>query len=175
MRKINRIMTVLVALMMFSGCASISNTWTKLHQKRFKVDLSPLDYVQFSRRIGVQGGQPLEVHLELDGSGALECRIGRSIRVQNDFWQTPEGGDWRDLRCDRVVLTKEQTRDVYQRLVDAGVFDDIKPKKDIAKKDALVILAKMGFEKKAIVTDDPVFNKIFKELLHNFQGMLPQS
>jgi len=163
-----------VAVLLLGGCASMSRKWEEMHRVRFKVDLSALDYVQFNRRLVKKGQKPVDVNIELDGSGLLQCRVGRSVRVQNDFWQSPEGGSWQDLRSDRVALSREETSSIYQRLVDAGVFDKVRDKKAQGGRKSLVILAKMGFNKQILATDDAAFIKIFDELFARFPGLRPQ-
>lgn len=154
-----------MAGLILCGCATLD----KYNRKRFKVEYSPLDYVQFSRTITDSDGKPLSVHLQLDGSGYLECRVGRSSRVGNDFWEDPtgKGGSWHDMRSDRIVISREEMLSVYQKLVDAGVFDKVKRDKN-KKTHKLAVLAKMGFEKNLLMTDDPVFLRIFDELLARF-------
>jgi len=147
------------------GCTSFKT----LNQKRFTVDLSSLDWVQFSRTINGKGDvAPVTVRLQLAGSGYLEYKSGRSTKVTTDFWQDTSASNWHDIHTDYIVLSKEETLKYYQRLVDAGVYDRIKQTKNETEGANLAILARIEFEKKLILTGDPVFIKIFDELLAKF-------
>jgi hypothetical protein len=159
------ITTSCLALTLLCGCATLD----KLNQKRFTVEHSSLDWVQFSRTVnGKDDKNPVTVRLQLDGSGYLELRTGRSTRVKDDFWQQSATDNWQDIRTDRVVLSQDETVKIYQRLVDAGVYDRTKQRKEERAKATLAILARIDFEKKLVVTNDPVFIKIFDDLLAKF-------
>ena len=154
-----------LALSLFCGCVSFET----LNQKRFTVDSSPLDWVQFSRTIHGKGNvAPTTIRLQLDGSGYLEYRSGRSPRVKTDFWQKTDANNWQDIQTDHIVLSREETVKFYQRLVDAGIYDRVKLTKEEKAAASLAILARIGFEKKLTLTNDPVFIKIFDDLLANF-------
>jgi len=157
--------TLFITLVTLCGCATLD----KLSTKRFTVEHSSLDWVQFSRTIkGNDEKNPVTVRLQLDGSGYLEFRSGRSSRVKDDFWQQSPTDNWQDIRTDRVVLSQDETVKIYQRLVDAGVYDRIKQTKEEKAEATLAILARIDFEKKLVVTNDPVFIKIFEDLLAKF-------
>jgi len=154
---------MLLASALLAGCASLT-------QDRFTVEPSSLDYVQFrSTRPSPGGGAPSVIKLELAGSGYLEYLSGTSERVRDGFWQESGEPNWQDLRKDHLVLTQEETVAIYQRLVDAGVFDNVR-KRDADAADArLAILASIRFRKKLVLTDDPVYLAIFDELLSRFE------
>ncbi len=154
-----------IALTFFCGCASFES----LSQKRFTVESSSLDWVQFSRTIqGDDKVEPKTIRLQLDGSGYLEYKSGKSSRVKNDFWQESEADNWQDLQTDHIVLSQEETVKYYQRLVDAGIYDRVKQTKEEKAVASLAILARIDFEKKLTLTSDPVLIKIFDELLAKF-------
>jgi len=157
-------LTILTGLTLLCGCATLD----KLNQKRFTVESSSLDWVQFSRTVKVKKGNPVTIRLQLDGSGYLEYREGRSGRVRDDFWQQSDDADWRDIKTDRVVLSRKDTVKIYQRLVDAGIYDRKKQTEEEKAAATLAILARIDFEKKLVLTSDPVFIKIFDDLLANF-------
>jgi len=148
----------------------LTGSCTAIHQVRFTVKASPLDYVQLRRTEPSGGGDlPVVTRLELAGSGYLELLSGRSARVRDGFWQESESPDWQDLTSDHVVLTAADTEAIYQRLVDAGVFDTQPEKKLAQRPDALVIQARIGFKKQILVTSDPVYIAIFDALLARFR------
>ncbi len=157
--------TSCITLSLLCGCVSFET----LNQKRFTVDLSPLDWVQFSRTIhGKENVAPVTIRLQLAGSGHLEYRSGRSTRVKTDFWQKTDSANWQDIQIDYIVLSRQETERIYQRLVDAGVYDKVKLSKEETAAASLAILARIGFEKKLTLTSDPVLIKIFDELLAKF-------
>ena len=153
-----------LTLTLMCGCT----TFDSMNQKRFTVESSSLDWVQFSRTVKIKGEDPVTVRMQLDGSGYLEYREGRSVRVKNDFWQQSTDTNLTDIKTDRVVLSQDETVKIYQRLVDAGIYDRIKQTKDQKAEATLAILARIDFEKKLVVTNDPVFIKIFEDLLEKF-------
>jgi hypothetical protein len=162
--KISSTILSCLALILMCGCTTLDN----MNKKRFTVESSSLDWVQFSRTVKVKDEDPVTVRLQLDGSGYLEYREGRSGRVKDDFWQQSNDDNWRDIKTDRIVLSRDDTVKIYQRLVDAGIYDRIKQTKEQKAKATLAILARIDFEKKLVLTSDPVFIKIFDELLSNF-------
>ncbi len=155
--------TVTAALTVTAGCSSLT-------QVRFTVQSSSLDYVQFrSTRPSSSGGAPSVVKLELAGSGYLEYISGRSERVRDAFWQESAAPNWQDIRTDHVVLTQDETVVIYQRLVDAGVFDNVRRQQTDAASAHLAVLASIRFRKKLVLTSDPVYLDIFSELLARFE------
>jgi len=154
-----------ITLTIFCGCASLET----LSQKRFTVESSSLDWVQFSRTIqGNDKEVPRTIRLQLDGSGYLEYRSGKSSRVKNDFWQESNSDHWQDMHTDHLVLSKSDTLKYYQRLVDAGIYDRVRLSKEEKAIASLAILARIDFEKKLTLTSDPVLIKIFDDLLAKF-------
>jgi len=157
------IVQISCALALVSGCASLS-------QRRFTVDSSALDYVNFRQAIVTSESEaPFVKSLELSGSGYLEYTRGRSERVRDDFWQESASPNVDDLRADFIVLTQEETVAIYQRLVDAGIFDGYKRSKASTNTTKLLISARIHFEKKVISTTKPIYLEIFNELIAKFR------
>ena len=145
------------------GCASLSRV-------RFTVEESSLDYVHFRQTEIVDGDKaPIVKALELNGSGYLEYRTGRSERVRDGFWQESTSPHLEDLHTDRLVLSQEETVAFYQRLVDAGIFDGIQKEKATEGAPKILVYARIAFEKRVIITTNPVYAEIFDELLSRFQ------
>lgn len=152
-----------LALIVLAACTSLT-------QVRFTVEQSSLDYALFrTSHPSPNGGPPTVIKLELQGSGYLEYRSGKSERVRDGFWQESESPDWQDLHRDRIVLTQEETVAIYQRLVDAGIFDTTRGDKPTDNPSALAVMASIRFKKKLILTSDPVYVDIFNELLARFE------
>lgn len=159
--RIRLLCTLAIGLHGLAGCASLT-------QVRFTVDPSALDYVQMRRVLPSKGNEkPIVIRMELAGSGYLDYRSGRSVRVRNNFWQESDAPDWLDLKTDHIVLTHEETRIIYQRLVDAGIFD--LKQKEKPNGDDLAIMGCIGFEKRILFTKDPIYNALFDELLAKFR------
>lgn len=156
-------LAIACALIALAGCASLS-------QVRFAVKPSALDYVQLRRIQGTNTDTPPRViRLELTGSGYLDYKSGRSVRVRDNFWQESNSENWRDLKSDHIVLSAEETLAFYQRFVDAGLFDQRTTEQQDSDAAALTIMGCIGFEKKIIFTKAPVYNEIFDELLEKLK------
>jgi hypothetical protein len=169
MKSAKKLTLMLTAGLILSGLCGCK-TMEKLGRKRFTVESSSLDWVQFSRTLAPNGAEPpVTIHLQLDGSGYLQYRIGKSVRVRDDFWQHNTGGNWQDMQTDQIVLSRDETVAFYQRLVDAGIYDYRKKDKERDKHATLAILARIDFQKKLILTNEPVFLKIFEDLLDKFE------
>ena len=155
--------SLIAVLTIQAGCTSLT-------QVRFTVEPSSLDYAQFrASRPTPNGGNPVVVRLELAGSGYLEYRSGRSARVRDGFWQESESPDWQDLRTDHVILRQEETVAIYQRLVDAGIFDNRRGDKPGNAPSTLAVLASIRFRKQLILTSDPIYVQLFEELIGMFE------
>ena len=136
---------------------------------RFTVDPSALDYVQLRRILPQEGNaRPVVIRLELTGSGYLDYRSGRSVRVRDNFWQEEQSPDWQNLKTDHVVLSTEETQAFYQRFVDAGLFDYRNSKKQVNSARAITVFGCVGFKKKYILTDAPIYTELFDDLLEKF-------
>jgi hypothetical protein len=163
MLRVSRLLLVACLLATANGCAYLSRV-------RFTVEESSLDYVQFRQVKDAEGGpSPIVNCLELSGSGYLEYRTGRSERVRDGFWQESTSPHLEDLHSDHLVLSQEETVAICQRLVDAGFFDGKQKQESDENAPKIIILARIGFEKRVIVTASAVYVDIFEELMLKFR------
>ena len=139
---------------------------------RWDVELSSLDYVQFlsSPPPRAPDERPMVIKIELSGTGYLTLQAGRSERVNDAFWRERSGSTWDDLRRDQLVLSRERTEVLFQRLVDMGFFErkfpEVKEGDEAAR--ALVVLGSINKRRKIRITDDPRVWSLFDELLREF-------
>ncbi|MFU8780040.1 MAG: hypothetical protein ACNA71_03335 [Kiritimatiellia bacterium] len=132
------------------------------------VNPSALDYLQILRtHIPNDDQRPETLRLELTGSGHLQLTAGRSERVRTGFWQEPNSPDWGDRRVDAVFLPATKTLAYFQAFVNAGALN--KPLRGNTEQEPeLAILIVIGNRKNLLLTADPVFRELFRELLREF-------
>lgn len=116
----------LSALLVVAGCTMPANVREgNLKGKQFEVSESSLNWAEI-----VYTPRPRDpvfrapCRLTLFGSGEIVFRTGRSPRVIDDFSQKVTSPDWNDYVEDRAHIGDKAMRDVFQQLVDAGVFYD---------------------------------------------------
>lgn len=155
---------ILLATLAAAGCAA-------LNEVRFTVNSSSLDYAQFRvSRPSPVDGHAETIRIDLSGSGFLEVTTGRSERVGNSVWQESENPDWQDLHRDHVMLTETETVAVFQRLVNAGIFDYKQPAEKTPPPPDLAVLLAIGFQKRLILTRRPEYRQVFDMLLEKCQN-----
>ena len=93
--------------------------------KQFEVKASSLNWAEiaYTPRAGDRDFHH-PCRLSLYGSGEIQFRTGRSPRVFDDFSHKVDDPYWNDIVEDRAHIGEEAMRDVFQELVDAGVFYD---------------------------------------------------
>jgi hypothetical protein len=152
-------LAIALAAALATGCAA-------LNEVRFPANPSPLDYAQFRiARPSPADGKPETIRLDLSGGGFLEITTGASERVSDGFWKQSDNPDWQDIRRDHAFLSAEETTAVFQRLVDAGLFDRQQDPKKNPPPHELAVLASIGFRKKLVLTSRPEYRQIFDMLL----------
>lgn len=157
-RQLAKTVIWLVILVNAYGC-------TALNEVRFTVEPSSLDYAQFRiSRTSAANGQPETVRIDLSGSGYLEMTTGRSERVTDSFWRQSEDPAWQDLQKTYVMLPAAQTRDIFQRMVDMGIFDRKQPEEITPPPHDLAVLVAVGFKKRLILTRRKDYHQLFDEL-----------
>ncbi len=157
-----------LAALLLLGVAAISGcqTFDSMKLVRFEADPSPLDYIQLRRALPATDGRPAQViRFDLSGVGYLEYQAGRSERTSDPFWQQSDSADWQDLRRDVITLTPEETKIVFQRVVDSGIFDKFPQKTDPQRQYKIAVMARVAFEKSLRFSDDDVYVELFDTLL----------
>ena len=115
-----------LALLAAAGCAVPANVREgTLVGKQFTVKESSLNWAEIAYT-PVPGDPDFRYpcRLSLNGSGEVQFRTGRSPQVFDDFSHKVNDPYWNDLVEDRVHIGEEKMREVFQQLVDAGVFQD---------------------------------------------------
>jgi hypothetical protein len=158
----------LAGLLAGAGCAT---------HVRFAVDPSPLDFIQVlyvAKTANGSAAQPIRIDLE--GSGYLRMLSGQSTRVMDPYWKNQSAEDWSDLRTEQVVLSREETARMLQRLVNAGFFDrqfrpEAAPPKGLPR---ATIAAKVAKERNIQVTVDPKLLDLVQDILSRVQPSAQQ-
>ncbi|MBQ7191199.1 MAG: hypothetical protein IJR99_17485 [Kiritimatiellae bacterium] len=67
--------------------------------------------------------QPItRVKISMDGNGFVDIRAGKSALVANSFAVNTKDENWGDIQHTRVQLEREQVMQIFQALVDQGLF-----------------------------------------------------
>ena len=115
-----------LALLAAAGCIVPANVRDgDLKGKHFEVSDSSLNWAEivYTPRKGDPDFR-YPCRITLFGSGEVQFRTGRSPLVIDDFSQKVNDPYWNEIVMDRVHIGNEAMRDVFQQLVDAGVFYD---------------------------------------------------
>lgn len=115
-----------VLLLLLGGCTVPANVREgDLVGKHFDVRTSGLNWAEIAYT--PREGDPdfrYPCRLSLFGSGEIQFRTGRSPLVFDDFSHKVDDPYWNEIVEDRVHIGDEAMRDIFQSLVDAGVFYD---------------------------------------------------
>ena len=111
---------------LLAGCTIPANVREgTLRGKSFEVKESSLNWAEI---IYTPRADDRDLHapcrLSLFGSGEIAFRTGRSPRVIDDFSHKVTHPYWNDYYEDRTHIGDEAMREVFQQLVDAGIFFD---------------------------------------------------
>lgn len=108
------------------GCAVPANVREgALRGKTFEVKASSLNWAEivYTPRDGDRDFRA-PCRLSLFGSGEIAFRTGRSPLVFDDFSHKVDDPYWNDFVEDRDHIGEEAMRELFQKLVDAGIFYD---------------------------------------------------
>lgn len=146
---------LLLAVTLSGGCRSFTEV-------RFDVTPSALDYVQLVRHRPLADGRMHTVKAELQGSGYLALHSGMGGRVRSGFWD--DDPDAAPVTRDHRVLSGSLTRQLLQRVVDAGAFDHSRPRNPRGLTDPVFVQVNIGGRKNLFVTDEPAFLDLLETL-----------
>jgi hypothetical protein len=158
-RTLTQVLAALMITLWFSGCASLN---AALNEVRFDVETSALDYVTMACHIPQEPDR--SAWLQLSGSGLLEVRRGSSKRVGDDMWHSPDQANWDDYRSNRIALSKPQTEDAFQWLVDAGFFDRDLKNSASTNEVYFAMVAQVGFKKQRAIVSGDAYTALFTTL-----------
>lgn len=89
----------------------------------FEVNDSALNWIEIHyanyRRLPLR-----RVRLKIDGNGFVDLREGTSALVSNSFAANSADENWHDMRQQRLHIEPDVARNLFQRLVDAGLFEE---------------------------------------------------
>lgn len=160
-------------LLFLSMLVALAGGCSTLYEVRFPVDPSVTDQAYLTYHAVTLNGEtaPVVTRLDVSGSGHLLLKRGRSERVQNSYWREPYGENWRDIQSDQLVLTRDETTACFQALVDAGFLDRRRGPPPLLQAGSpyLSIVAIIDGRKGYIVTSDPVYLSVFRDLLARFR------
>ena len=132
-------------LMLLCGCASTP----------VEVGDSQLNWISISYRPADAAVKPSR--LELIGVGSLEFIEGHSPRVNNDFSQAVDHGQWQDVYQEKLGVPPDVIRGWLQIFVDAGILDrkkQIRKNKEGEARDVAVFRGRINREKVFCATND---------------------
>ena len=92
-----------------------------VNEPYFQVENSGLNWVEIRQYELV--GMKRRIKLRIDGNGMVSLREGTSALVSNQFAANHKQDSWEDIREKRLTLSEDDTRMIFQSLVDAGLFE----------------------------------------------------
>ena len=114
MKKTIAALAMLVAVLA-AGCRYVNE------DPIFTVEDSSLSWLEMHycnyRRLPIQ-----RVRVKLDGTGFVEVKHGTSKRVSSEFAKDNGDGTFQDYHYSRINITPEEMKQVFQHLVDNGLF-----------------------------------------------------
>ncbi len=132
-------------LALLCGCASTP----------VEVGDSQLNWIAIAYQPAAAGAKPCRI--ELIGVGSLEFIEGNSPRVNNDFSQDVEHGQWQDVYQEKLGVPSDVIQGWLQIFVDAGIMDRkkmLKKQKEGEARDIAVFRGRINRDKIFCVTDD---------------------
>lgn len=88
------------------------------------VTTTPLNWVEIHYyRQNEKGETKRRVNLRVTGLGLVEVKTGTSKLVSDDFAKTYADASWGDIREQRYYVDPDHVRELFQGLVNAGLFD----------------------------------------------------
>lgn len=158
----------LVVLMVSGGCT----LFRAKGPERFRVEGSSLDSLDIRYNPDPENSRfQIPARLTIFGSGQIRLRSGLSPQVMDSFASDPTHPHWNHYYEDNAGFRPEEIRDLFQRLVDAGmVYSNITgPKRQEALElPNLQMAGKINGHKIVRFTDDPEIVGIVENLLNWF-------
>ena len=100
------------------------------------------------------------VSVRINGAGFVETKAGTSKLVSDSFAKTPTDATWDDLNAARYTVDPDHVREVFQNLVNAGLFD----------KDKMFTSTKYPSPGRFIAVRAAIDNKTFSEPQNVFEN-----
>ncbi len=111
-----KLLVAMASALLLSGCGLF---WDDPY---VTVTVTPLNWVEIHYYNATR--EPVHrVAVRLSGVGRVETRAGTSRRVSDSFAKDMSDATWDDIRRNQYDVDPEHLRDVFQDLVNAGLFD----------------------------------------------------
>ena len=157
-----------------SGCVGLRGRDTSgvFGARRFPVDISNLDWVEVSYMPRPEDAVfATACRLSLMGSGEIMFRTGRSPQVWDAFSHKVDDPSWNDLYVDRLHIGQKDMQELYQQLVDAGLFPPQFSRRnvEVGTTPYIRINASIGRATAVRIIDDRKMVRIIEGVLRNFE------
>lgn len=160
-----------LAAVALSGCAMLDDPYN------LKVSVNPLNWVEI-HYYNANREPVARTNLRLTGSGHVEVKSGTSRLVSDSFAKDSAEKSWDDVRSAAFEVDKKHVRDVFQMLVNGGLFDREKsgrstdkpsPGRFVAVRAA--IDGKTFSEPMNIFEKDPEFAELLLSVVQEFRAV----
>ncbi|MCL1910172.1 MAG: hypothetical protein FWG05_04470 [Kiritimatiellaeota bacterium] len=170
---INIFAAALTAALFGAGCASPLDADGRLKHKEFQVEESGLDWLDIAYHPAEDDTALTRypVRISVAGTGAVECKTGRSPQIWKTFSTKSNDPYWNEIFSAREHLAPDEVRDVFQRFIDEGALPD-KPPRDIPKFPHVTIVGNISNNKIRLITDNTHLVSLVEEILENFPTLL---
>ncbi len=161
-----------------SGCLSPVDDAGRLRHRRIEVSLSGLDWMEISYYPADDNPRiPEACRLSLFGAGEVIFKTGRSPQIWDSFSEDVAHPDWNEVYTDRMHLSREEMREVFQAFVDEGLVPSSWPirRAEPIDKPYVRIVAQIGMEKVRRITDNRNLVDLVEAALENFSPTLERA
>lgn len=162
----------LVIFAVLCGCRYIPE------EKIFEVKESGLNWLDI-KYFNYRRQPIIRVSVRVDGTGFVDVREGASQLVSNDFAANTKDVQWGDVRHSRISIPPEEATQLFQTLVDAGLFKDrYKWNNNVHSNEAIFAVANINNKTTGsqddIYTTDPDLAEHLKNVVLMFYHPSPQ-
>ena len=156
-----------------TGCVSQLDADGRLKHKEFQVEISGLDWLDIAYHPAGDDTALTRypVRISVAGTGAVECKTGRSPQIWKTFSTKSDDPYWNEIFTARENLDNEDIRAVFQRFINEGVIPD-KPPRDTPKMPHITVVGKISNNKVRLITDNIHLVSLVEEILENFPVLL---
>ena len=162
--KVHMIVCVSFAILMMFGC-----TLTK--PMKWIVEPHSLDFVQmmYIPKVESDVKKRRKIRIELMGNGYVSYSEGSHNYSENTFWNQNVQPSWHDSIIDNTVIGEQSAKGFFQRVVDAGFFDQSFNEHHSQEEKRLLIYASINGQKNSKYTGKEELRDVFFDLLDIFR------
>ena len=147
-----KLFTIIVSLFTISGCGLF---WDDPY---VKVTVTPLNWCEIHYYNATR--DPVRrVSVRITGAGFVDVKSGTSRRVSDSFAKSMDDATWDDYRNRQFSVDPEHVREVFQNLVNAGLFD----------KDKMFTSTKYPSQGRFLAVRAAIDNKTYSEVKNIFE------